>query len=194
MPRAPFPRELYRWLYNHVEAGDISRETAHELWSVAHNDFPGVLYYPRRKGRPGASGGAIAIPGLDEDHNNCFGHVIIKQYLIKNPPQSPLVLARFATILKDSGCWAKSIGADGQSRYEPIKSMHRTLASIIKDMGLAHIHYEPFTQALRDIEEGLGESYPNDLRQTDAIDFKNYLAIAVKETESKELPDDYWII
>lgn len=187
MPRAPFPQELMKWLGQHVEAGDISRDTAYNLWRIARKDFPKVNYYPNRKGRPKAPFYAIHFPGLDVDRNICFGEDIIKQYLIKNPPSTVYQWAQFATVLKDSGCWRKN----STDKYVPIKSIHETLARMMKDIGLDPILYEPFTQALKDIEEKLDGSYPDDARHKDVMKFGEYLKIAIAKTREKELPDDY---
>lgn len=187
MPRAPFPQELYNWLYKHVEAGDIDPQTANKLWSIARKDFPGDPDFigTNRHGRPGSPGLIFDIPELDAVHSFVYGREIIKKYIVENPPPTPKHLARFATTLLDAGCW----GMGYRDKYPPIKSMYEDLTRIFEDIGIKPMRYNSFAQALKDIRDEEG-SFPREVRERDANRFQAYMAKEVQEVLKIKIWDD----
>lgn len=188
MPRLPFQVQLYKWLKKHVQAGRISRDMANHIFRIAAEEYPGLVI-ARKRGRPGCNTEfAITLPGLDFNHNHVYAADIINKYLDANPEmaKSPKCLARFATVLKETGCWRESVSK---------KAVWIFLMEILDDRNMLLngtsklIPYNSFTNALKSIKDE-EISYPRAARNNDIMKFKEFLNKEVERVSKIPVEDD----
>lgn len=185
MPRAPFQQELYKWLRKHVQAGDIPRDMANHIFYVVAKDFPGSMA-PRAVGRPRGKDYAIMLPGLDFEHNDHYRQEIIGNYLFVNSgmDDTPTALARFATVLRETGCLVKN--ADKKSILSNLNEFRKIFDKLDS---IPDIKYNSFAQALKNIDDVEG-SYPRNVREQDISKFKEYMTNEVERVSKIPIVDD----